>query len=624
MTQNILDPGFYLSLVNHNCGLICVIDENGICKYVNQSFFDIAGYNQEELLGKLVLEYLHNDDIQAIKNSILLLKTYKTVEAPLFRFRTKSGNWKWLEAVITNSLDNENVNGYVIDARDVTLKQVVRKNLEKSHSFYSSFHKNHPDAVFTLSPDGLFEQANSKICHLLSYNKVDVIGEHFSKFVAPSFSFEANKSIIEAAGGKSATCEGKIINKNGKILTLRFTIIPIYNNHQVTAILCTAKDITAEKQALREIEKLSLIASRAVSCVMITDAEERIEWVNSEFTKVTGYTMRECLGKKPGSLLQGKETNPKTVLEMHKLIRSKSPFSVEVLNYKKNGAKFWFEMDIAPIFDDEGKISKFFAIQSDITERKKQENQTRQLAEDLTKRNRELQQFNFIVSHNLRAPVANIIGLISLLENATADKQTIKKAIEKIKETAHGLDNVIKDLDEILSMREDEEVGLHDIIYIKSVCEEVIHSMQDMIDKVGASVHISVPEEINVRANRAYIYSIFHNLLSNSLKYTKTNQSVSIFIEYKLEAGNHTIIFKDNGIGIDLDKYKDQVFKLYSRFDKNTNGRGLGLYMVKKQMEALGGDVDLESVPGSGTTFYLHFKKLSNTSNIPVNKAPVL
>lgn len=607
MNQDALTPEFYQALVKQSAALISVVDKNGFYKYVSSSALKLVGYQPEELLGKTALEYIHNDDLHIIKSAFLLLNTKKEVEAPPFRFRTKNGHWKWLEAIFTNVMDDEHINGYVIDARDITLRKEAQGSLEKSHSFYSSVYKNHPDAVFTLTPEGIFEQINSNVCRILSYSKKEIIGEHISKFIAPSFSFEAIKALSRAENCESSSLEGKVVNKHGKVRTLSFTIIPICSNQKVTAIFGVAKDITADKAAQQELERLSLIASKAVSCVVITDASGKIEWVNSEFTRVTGYSMLESMGKKPGELLQGPETDPDTVNEMHRLYQNPAPMSVEMLNYRKNGEKFWFYMDITPIFNDEGRVSQYFAIQYDITERKEAEHKMRLLSEDLARHNRELQQFNYIVSHNLRAPVANIVGLVSLLENLDSKNENFPKALSKLRQTSLGLDTVIKDLDEILSLRDLADGGNEEEVCIKSICEEVAYSLQDRTEALGAKVQVAIPDNVCLKANRAYVYSIFHNLLSNALKYRDKDRTPLVSVTYASDKKQHVIALRDNGVGIDLTKFRDRLFQLYGKFEKRTEGRGIGLYMVKAQVEALGGTIDVESTPGTGTTFYIRF-----------------
>lgn len=609
MNQEESSPEFYQALVRHSAALLSVVDRTGIYRYVNSSAQRLTGYGPEELLGKTALEYIHNEDLAGMKAAFALLKSQSEVEVPQFRFRTKSGHWRWMEAVITNAMEDEFVDGYVIDARDISAKKEAQTSLEKSHSFYDSLFQKHPDAVFSLTPGGIFEQVNSNICSILSYSRAEMVGEHFSRFIAPSFSFEANKALSKAQNCEAVSLEGKVVNRYGKVRTLSFSIIPICTDQTLVAILGIARDISAEKKALKELEKLSLIASKAVSCVVITDVAGRTEWVNSEFTKVTGYSMLEALGKKPGELLQGPETDPNHILEMKRLFQDNEPISLEILNYRKNGEKFWFYMDISPIFNDEGKVSQYFAIQYDTTERKEAEKKMRLLSEDLMRHNRELHQFNYIVSHNLRAPVSNIVGLVSLLEHMDDKNESFLKVLQKLRETSSNLSTVISDLDEIILLRDSNGGSFNEEICISSICGEVARSLKDRIETVAATVRIDVPAEVCIQANRAYVYSIFHNLLSNSLKYRDPARPLQVSISYASEGGQHLFLFQDNGKGIDLAKFGSQLFKLYGKLEKRTEGRGIGLYMVKAQVETLGGTIAIDSTPGVGTTFYLRFNK---------------
>ena len=155
MNHDVLTPEFYHALVRESAALISVVDKNGFYKFVSKSALKLVGYKPEELLGKTALEYIHTDDLHLIKTAFSLLNTKKEVEAPPFRFRNKDGSWKWLEAIFTNVMNDENIDGYVIDARDITLRKEAQVDLEKSHSFYNSVYQYHPDA-FPLLPQGLF------------------------------------------------------------------------------------------------------------------------------------------------------------------------------------------------------------------------------------------------------------------------------------------------------------------------------------------------------------------------------------------------------------------------------------------------------------------------------------
>ena len=127
-----------------------------------------------------------------------------------------------------------------------------------------------------------------------------------------------------------------------------------------------------------ELQKLSLVASKTHNLAVVTDAQGRIEWANESFYKLTGYTLEEIIGRKPGSFLQGPETSPETVAEIREALRQKQPFAGEILNYTKAGTPYWLYLQINPIFDATGQLTHFIAVEIDITERKRM---TRELKE---------------------------------------------------------------------------------------------------------------------------------------------------------------------------------------------------------------------------------------------------
>ncbi len=135
------------------------------------------------------------------------------------------------------------------------------------------------------------------------------------------------------------------------------------------------EELRAANERLRQQEantrKLALIAARTDNAVVLTDAEGRTEWVNEGFTRLTGYTLEEVLGKKPGALLQGPGTDPETVRHMGERLRKGESFSAEILNYSRDGRSYWLAIEVQPIHDDQGRLTNFMAIETDITERRR-------------------------------------------------------------------------------------------------------------------------------------------------------------------------------------------------------------------------------------------------------------
>jgi len=137
---------------------------------------------------------------------------------------------------------------------------------------------------------------------------------------------------------------------------------------RLTAILTAQRARLREKEA--EARKLAIVASRTDNAVIVTDAGGCMEWVNEGFVRLTGWTLAEVLGKKPGAVLQGPDTDPATVQHMHSQLSRGEGFRVELINYSRTGRRYWIASEVQPIRDESGKITNFMAIQSDITDRK--------------------------------------------------------------------------------------------------------------------------------------------------------------------------------------------------------------------------------------------------------------
>ncbi|TAH29537.1 MAG: GAF domain-containing protein [Cytophagales bacterium] len=231
---------------------------------------------------------------------------------------------------------------------------------------------------------------------------------------------------------------------------------------------------------------------------------------------------------------------------------------------------------------------------------------TKELAEtneELITHNHQLEQFAYITAHNLRSPVARILGLVGLLNYEHLDNENIQ-VIQHIINCTTELDRVIKDLNQILEVKKGqqkplESIKLSEIWY--NLCEEFRTELKQVI------VECDFTEANKITIIKPYLESILHNLLSNAIKYQDKARNLSIILTTKINQDKIELIFKDNGIGINLEKYKHKVFGLYQRFHAHVEGKGMGLYLVKTQIESMGGKINIESEEGKGTTFVLSF-----------------
>lgn len=241
-------------------------------------------------------------------------------------------------------------------------------------------------------------------------------------------------------------------------------------------------------------------------------------------------------------------------------------------------------------------------------------NRTRELREandELINHNSQLEQFAYIAAHNLRAPLARILGLANVIDisNEPSDKEN---ALNRLVEATKDLDNVITDLNTILEIKKHN--GHYVVVDIEVCLSRVLKTLERNIRETGTVVRADLSGAKSVFGVGPYVESILYNLISNAIKYRHPDRQPEVVISSKEAVGQIKVTVSDNGLGIDLPKHERNLFGLYKRFHLHMEGKGVGLYLVKTQMEALGGKVDVLSQPDIGSEFILTFKGVGDAS----------
>lgn len=372
------------------------------------------------------------------------------------------------------------------------------------------------------------------------------------------------------------------------------------------------QDVTKQKEEEQRLRLLETVITQTKDAVMITDIDTTNEvipniiFVNSAFTDMTGFKSEEVIGKSPVMFFGPKSD----ILEFDKLktaIQEYRECFVESISYKKNGEEFWINFSMIPVTNKDGEHSHWISIQRDVTEEKNKVKEREQLIRELTQNNKDLKQFSYITSHNLRAPLSNLTGLLNLVEDMPIEDPELKEIITGFTKSTHLLNETINDLVKVVIIKDNPSIQKEKVL-IKEIFENVFNQLSFLIGMHKPILKIDLEEVTILNINKSYLESIFLNLLTNAIKYRSENRQLRVTISSKVINDDLILTFKDNGIGIDLVRNKDKIFGLYQRFHNHPDSKGLGLYLVKSQVEAMGGNINVTSAVDKGTTFTIIFK----------------
>lgn len=343
--------------------------------------------------------------------------------------------------------------------------------------------------------------------------------------------------------------------------------------------------------------------------ILITDATldapgPRIVYVNRTYQRLTGYKAEELIGKSP-RLLQGAETDRAVLDNLRYALAQGRPFHGEAVNYRKDGRPYWVEWDIAPVCDENGRLTHFISVQREVTARKAAEQALAEAMRRLQQKNEELDRFASVISHDLQDPLSAVRGFLELTlmqcgEALGPGRGYIETAIE-------GIDRMTAKVRDLLDQARGKEERT--AVDLNAVVAAVQTDLRIRIRDTEADLTIGpLP---TVAGNPLLLTQIFQNLLGNALKYRHPGRPPRITVDAAAdEDGLWRVVVADNGIGIRPED-REAVFERFNRGSAtlSEHGHGIGLAVVKGAVEAHGGRLWLSSTPGEGTSFFFTLPK---------------
>lgn len=391
----------------------------------------------------------------------------------------------------------------------------------------------------------------------------------------------------------------KIMQEDEKQTVLRFS-------QQAATVLAIKKNETA---LAKSEERFELAMEGATDGLWDWDLLTNEVYFSKRWKSMLGYKVNELEDNISTweSLLHSDDKERACGILQQYFDGKLAEYRVEFRMKHKNGSYVDVLARGQSVRDKNGQLCRMIGTHVDITERKKADLELSKTVNELSDKYNELMQFNYIVSHNLRGPIANILGVANILNMPETNDEEKPKIFAFIKSAAIKMDTLIKDLSNILTNRTPLNAKKVKVSFT-TLIQSISDTLENQILEANAVIKTEIADEAkDVFTFSSYMESILYNLISNAIKYKSKHRPLQISFSTKKEDGNILILVSDNGRGIDMTKHGENIFGLYKRFHMDIEGKGLGLHMTKTQVEALGGKITVESIHDEGTTFKITF-----------------
>ncbi|CAM4254342.1 PAS domain S-box protein [Zobellia nedashkovskayae] len=435
----------FKGLVQNGSDLIVILDIDANYHYCSPTSLKVLGIPPEEFIGKNALQYIHIDDHEIIKESILRLEAETQFTLRPYRFKHRDGSWRWLETVVTNLMDNPAIGGIVANSKDVTERVITEEKLKKSEDYYRLLYDSQTNYVVRTNMDGNYTYVNKKFVEEFGWLHPE--GEILGKNCLTSIIDYHHQKTHDVVGqcieepGKVFKIEIDKPSKNGKIVTTLWDFVCILDKEGVpTELQCIGLDITARvksQKALEESEqRYSDIFHLSPQPMWVYDTKTlKFLDVNKAAMKHYGYSYDEFLDMDLRDIRPESEIPKLEEPSNHIQQKGESYYHGEYIHKKKNGKEIIVEIH-TNILSYKGKLVKV-ALATDITESYKH-------TQAIEQQNKKLRKIAWTQSHRVRAPLTSIMGLVDLLNahDQTADEK--EQVLKYIMNSAMELDAVIR------------------------------------------------------------------------------------------------------------------------------------------------------------------------------------
>ncbi len=601
-------------IVEDSVNAVVVTNSKGVTEWVNKGFTNLTGYTKDEVVGKKPGHVLQGRETS--KETVLYLRDKIKNEQPfvceILNYH-KNGTPYWVRITGQPLFGKEGkVVQFFAFEENITEEKLVKEKLKESEKRLATLILNLQTGILLEDENRKVLLSNRQFCNLFSIpvDPENLKGTDCRNAAEQSKALFKNpeefvRRINQLTKEKKIAMGDELEMIDGRILERDF--IPIYDDqNNYKGHLWKYLDITFRKNYQKNLkaqkEKYSNIIANMHLGLVEANHNNEVLYVNQSFVDMIGYSREELIGKDITELIQADAQD--LVKQQIQKRRQGIADSYELKIKIKNGEERYWINSAAPNYNEQGEIIGTIAIQLDITERKRLENEREKLLESLENQNERLNEYAHVVSHDLKSPLRNISALVSWTKEDFAGRigkeslTNLNHIQNKIEKMDHLIGNILKyssiESSSVVNKQLDLDVLVRDII--------------DMIyipDHISVSVKRKLP---TIVADQTRIQQLFQNLIANAVNYIDKPKGI-VEVDFEVNTTHYVFKIKDNGIGIARENF-EKIFNVFSSLGNHERSTGIGLSIVKKVVRFYEGKIWLESEVGKGTTFFFSIKQL--------------